>query len=191
MNIKIAMLAFAGIAFMQLNADAQSSKFDKNYPVCKHNGKYTTCTHKEAMENKKEFSAGIKTDNKVIKDSEPTKVLYTNRDIATKEGVAVAYEMPAEVFEADKPKCDREIYITGAQAGYSKDNPYFTSTIVCVSSESANENPRFKVSYDQPGDIYDGENVLANDGVKKNLYRNMNYLDFRSKVPNDGGLASK
>lgn len=191
MNFKIVIMAIAGLAFTQANANAQSSKFDKNYHVCKKNGKHVICTQEEAMNNAKDFSARGAVDNSAIKSDEAVKAVYTNRSTSDKDGVAVAYEVPAEVHLNSKADCDQKIYITGAEAGYNKDNPYYTTTIVCVQSESNKNNPNIQVSYDQPGDIYKGENVKAHDGVKKNIKRNINYLDWRGKVPNDGGLAVK
>lgn len=65
-------------------------------------------------------------------------------------------------------------------------------TEVVYISSSAKENPRFRVSYDMPGDAYDGKDVMSNDGVAKNKERNKNYLDWSvNRPPNDGGLASK
>ncbi|MCB0696402.1 MAG: hypothetical protein KDC07_03500 [Chitinophagaceae bacterium] len=53
-------------------------------------------------------------------------------------------------------------------------------------------NPRLKASYDMPGDVYEGKEVLSNDGVAKNMRRNMHYLNFSvRRVPNDGGLYMK
>lgn len=144
MKFKIAMLALAGIAFMQPDASAQSSKYDKNYPVCKKDGKYEICTHAEKHANNKQMSSSKAT------------VAKTN----TKQA------------EPIKPKCE-------------------VTEVVYVTS-SSKENPRFAVSYDMPGDVYEGKEVMSNDGVQANRVRNINYLDTSvENPPNDGGLATK
>lgn len=190
MNFKIAMLALVSLAFTQTDANAQTSKNAKNYPICKHNGEYKVCSHKEAMNNTEELSAGRKVENQVIKSNEPVKAVVTNKALG-ESGVATAYEVPAEAYPEKQKECKEEIFITGAEAGYSKDSPYYKTTIVCVTSNGYKDNPRLVVSYDQPGDLYNGEDVMANDGPEKNRSRNINYLDWRGKVPNDGGLATK
>lgn len=140
MKLKIAMLAIAGLAFMQSDANAQSSKYDINYPICKADGKYTVCAPGEAM-YKQELSSG-------------------------KEAAAPA---PKKVT---KPVCE-------------------VTEVVFVSSSYKN-NPRLRASFDRPGDVYEGKEVLSNDGVEKNIERNINYLDFSvNRPPNDGGLSTR
>lgn len=185
MKLKIAMLAFAGLALMQPEANAQS-QYAKNYPICKKHGKYVTCSHGEAMKNTKELSSGtaVKTTHKV----EGTDVIMANKSAKQNSELSTAYEMPRNVYATDKPQCETEVVYTGGPYAANANE----SRIVCVNTNSYKDNPRLKVSYDQPRDIYEGENVLANDGVKKNIHRNINYLDWTvTKVPNDGGLATK
>lgn len=65
-------------------------------------------------------------------------------------------------------------------------------TYVRYQTSSYKNNPRLKADYDMPGDVYEGEEVLSNDGVAKNMERNINYLDFSNpRVPNDGGVMYK
>lgn len=65
-------------------------------------------------------------------------------------------------------------------------------TYVRYETSSHKNNPRLKADYDMPGDVYEGKEVLSNDGVAKNRERNINYLDFSvRRVPNDGGLYMK
>lgn len=185
MKLKIAMLAFAGIAFMQPDATAQS-QFAKNYPICKKHGKYVKCTHSEAMNNTEELSAGTAANNG--QRVEGADVIYANKSSKDKSQLSTAYEMPNNVYVANKPECETEVVYTGG--AYAANGA--ESRIVCVNSHSHKENPRFKVAYDQPRDIYNGEDVLANDGVKNNIKRNINYLDNTvPKAPVDGGLATQ
>lgn len=53
---------------------------------------------------------------------------------------------------------------------------------------SNKRNPRIMVSMDDPQAPYKGEESRINDGVKKNIDRNVNYLDNSIVLPaNDGG----
>lgn len=144
MKFKIAMLALAGIAFMQPDANAQSSKFDKNYPICKSHNGYEVCDH----------------------DMIKTKTAATYVE---------TYEVPVAKTQATEVKV-----------------PACEVTEVVYVSTSNKENPRFRVSYNVPGDVYEGEESLSNDGVKDNKTRNVNYLDWSvNRPPNDGGIAVK
>lgn len=65
-------------------------------------------------------------------------------------------------------------------------------TDVVFMARSNKDNPRFKVSYDMPGDVYEGKEVLSNDGVANNKRRNLNYLDWSvTKAPNSGMLPGE
>lgn len=48
---------------------------------------------------------------------------------------------------------------------------------------SFKNNPRFRVSYDDPNGAYEGKETLTNDGVQKNINRNVNYLDNSVNLP--------
>lgn len=186
MKLKIMMLALAGVALMQPEANAQSSKYNKNYPVCKKHGKYVTCDHSEAMKQSKDYSSGKVAAQKEV---ENTNVIYANSSAKEKSKLASAYEMPDEVYTKDKPNCETKMVYRGGPYGEAMPAK---EKIVCVNTESNKDNSSFTASYDVPEDMYSGEDVPANDGVAKNKARNLNYLDFSvMKVPNDGGLATK
>ena len=54
--------------------------------------------------------------------------------------------------------------------------------------QSNKRNPRIRVSYDDPTAPYKGQESMINDGVKKNINRNINYLDNSVQLPAvDGG----
>ena len=56
---------------------------------------------------------------------------------------------------------------------------------------SVKGNKRFSVLYDDPNGVYEGKETRANDGVQKNIHRNINYLDNSVTLPpNDGGSAA-
>lgn len=138
MRTKILMLAVLGFAIIG-NANAQeTSKYAKNYKVCRADGKYKIC------------------DNIKDKKQEPQK----------------AEQKPTVVvLPCTEPVVERTYVIVG---------------------QSTKDNPRFRVSYDQPGDVYKGKEVMSNDGVAKNIERNINYRDYAEGTPNppnDGGLA--
>lgn len=139
MKKTIIMLLIAGFATMQ-SAEAQTSKNNQNFPVCKVNGEYKIC-------DKKHTAA-------------------TNHS--------------EEMVEKQKP-CKVKIV---------KVQPVVTDMIYMARSNK--NNPRFQVSYDMPGDVYEGKEVLSNDGVAKNLRRNINYLDWSvTKAPNSGMLPGE
>jgi|GEM_PF-6707605 len=110
-------------------------------------------------------------------NAQTTKKCDTKTVVVTQSGkddskLMATYEVPGK--KANKKKASCEI------------------TYLRYETTSNKNNPRLKASYDMPGDVYEGEEVLSNDGVAKNMYRNMNYLDFSvRKVPNDGGLSMK
>lgn len=186
MKFKIIMLALAGVAFMQPDVNAQSSKYNKNYPVCKKHGKYTTCSHSEAMKQSENYSSGTAVQSKEVKDAD---VIYANRSAKKSSKLSTAYEMPNNVYATEKPDCETKMVYKGGPYGEAMPAK---ETIVCVNSTSSKDNDRFKVSYDKPADMYSGEDVPANDGVKNNKKRNINYLDFSvTKAPNDGGIATR
>lgn len=55
-----------------------------------------------------------------------------------------------------------------------------------------NRKSKIRVTYDDPNAPYRGENSMVNDGVKKNVERNTNYLDQSVALPaNDGGLSRR
>jgi hypothetical protein len=57
---------------------------------------------------------------------------------------------------------------------------------------SNKRNPRILLSYDDPQAPYLGEESRTNDGVQKNIQRNINYLDNSVDLPpNDGGLSDR
>ncbi len=95
--------------------------------------------------------------------------------------------------EAKQASIDRTVYSTTANAE-TKEEPCTVvhhQKIVLVGT-SAKENPRIRVTYNNPGDVYEGDEVLSNDGVDKMIERNLNYLDFSvNRPPNDGGIAVK
>ncbi len=52
---------------------------------------------------------------------------------------------------------------------------------------SNKNNPRIRVSYEDPNGAYKGKETMINDSVKKNINRNINYLDESVQLPpNDG-----
>jgi hypothetical protein len=56
-----------------------------------------------------------------------------------------------------------------------------------MASASTKNNPRLRVSYEDPNGAYEGKETSINDGVKKNIQRNLNYLDASMTLPpNDG-----
>lgn len=80
--------------------------------------------------------------------------------------------------------------VTATYEQYNGKKVYTTSqnTNVVYSTGSYKRNPRLTASYDVPSDLYNGNDVMINDGVEKNKKRNINYLDFNGgKVPSDGG----
>lgn len=62
-----------------------------------------------------------------------------------------------------------------------------------ASPGNARYRGKIRVSYDDKmNDPYKGESSMANDGVKKNIQRNVNYLDTANPIPsNDGGLSNR
>jgi hypothetical protein len=51
-------------------------------------------------------------------------------------------------------------------------------------------NPRFSVLYDDPNGAYEGKETRINDGVQKNVHRNINYLDNSVDLPPNDGNSS-
>lgn len=101
-----------------------------------------------------------------IKNTGTKTVVITENE---KSGVIATYEVPKGKI-APRAKVPDVVYVTG----------------------SAKRNPRLVASYDVPSDLYNGNEVMINDGVEKNKKRNINYLDFNgAKVPNDGGQYNK
>jgi hypothetical protein len=56
---------------------------------------------------------------------------------------------------------------------------------------SSRRNPRIHVAYDDPNGAYEGKETMINDGVKKNIHRNLNYITGTEVPPNDGGLSDR
>jgi hypothetical protein len=59
-------------------------------------------------------------------------------------------------------------------------------------SGNARYHSRIRVTYDDMNDPYQGKPSMQNDGVQKNIQRNINYLDAANPLPpNDGGNSSR
>jgi hypothetical protein len=59
-------------------------------------------------------------------------------------------------------------------------------------SSNARYRSRIRVTYDNMNNPYEGKPSMANDGVQKNIQRNINYLDAANPLPpNDGGNTSR
>ena|SRR5690606_16353764 len=118
-------------------------------------------------------------------------------------GIALT-QTAANAQTSKKKECDKRTVVV-SQSGKEKSNLMATYelkeekvgkkkasceiTYVRYEATSNKHNPRLKVAYDMPGDVYEGKEVLSNDGVANNMNRNINYLDFSNpKVPNDGGV---
>lgn len=57
---------------------------------------------------------------------------------------------------------------------------------------SSKHNSHFSASYDDPNAAYQGKESAINDGVDKNISRNINYINNNSNLPpNDGGNSDK
>jgi hypothetical protein len=55
-------------------------------------------------------------------------------------------------------------------------------------SGNARFRGRIRVTYDQPGAVYEGKETMTNDGVRKNKQRNLNTNNGGYDLPpNDGG----
>ena len=209
MRTKIAMLAL-GIAFTLPDASAQQSKFDINYPVCKAGSDYVICDEDDAMRSAQQLSSGRHVPAKGY--TEPackTTVVYVNKSNQANEDLTVTYEMPNDEYTELEPECNTSLAYPTSTTQYGGKNPKVCdNTVVCMKHKkadqpkdpdlraitvvSAKDNPRFTASYDVPGEVYEGGEVLSNDGVAKNKARNLSYLDFGpTKVPNDGGLATR
>ncbi len=202
MKAKIAMLAL-GLGFILTGAHAQKSQFDINYPVCKAGGDYVICDKDDAMRSAQRLSSGRNVPAKGYTEPDcKTTVVYVNKSNQANEALTVTYEMPNDEHTTLEPECTAALAYPNSTTQYGKNPKVCDNTVVCMKHKkadvhaigvvSAKENPRFKASYDMPGDVYEGEEVLSNDGVAANKERNINYLKFGpTKVPNDGGLATR
>jgi hypothetical protein len=83
--------------------------------------------------------------------------------------------------EARLRKLDQHVYVE------PKPEPTTPTTVV-----KSRKNPRFGASYDDPNAAYQGKESKINDGVQKNLSRNLNYINNGANLPpNDGGNSDK
>ena len=137
--MKKILLALAVLGLINTGANAQKSKFDKNYKVCMADGKYRTCNPE----------APAATTKHVVTTNEPQKV-------------------------ASLRKLDTYVHM-----GYIPSN-----------TTSRMKNPRILVSYDDPQAPYLGQESRVNDGVQKNIDRNINYLDYSTDLPPNDGSGS-
>ncbi len=211
MRTKIAMLAL-GLGFILPAANAQKSKFDINYPVCKAGSDYVICDKDDAMRSAKELSSGRHMPAKgYIEPACKTTVVYVNKSNQANEDLTVTYEMPNDEYTELEPECNTSLAYPTSTTQYGKNPKVCDNTVVCMKHKQAKQaslpqdpdlraiavvsakgNPRLTASYDVPGEVYEGGEVLSNDGVAKNKERNLSYLHFGpTKVPNDGGLATK
>lgn len=203
MKTKIVMLAL-GLAFTLPAANAQKSKYDINYPVCKAGGDYVMCDKDDAMRSAQRLSSGRSVPAKGYTEPDcKTTVVYVNKSNQENEGLAVTYEMPNDEHTKLEPECTAALaYTNSTTSQYGKNPKVCDNTVVCLKHQkegnapvavvSAKGNPRLIATYDVPGDVYEGDEVKSNDGVAKNKERNKNYLKFGpTKVPNDGGLATR
>ncbi len=84
---------------------------------------------------------------------------------------------------ANLHKLDQHVYVE------PKPEPTTQSTVVSTYSR---KNPRFSASYDDPNAAYQGKESKINDGVDKNISRNINYVNNGNNLPpNDGGNTDK
>ncbi len=202
MRTKIVMLAL-GLGFLLPGAYAQKSKYDINYPVCKAGGDYVVCDKDDAMRSAQHLSSGRNVPAKGYTEPDcKTTVVYVNKSNQANEALTVTYEMPNDEHAILEPECTAALAYPTSTTQYGKNPKVCDNTVVCLKHQkkdikpvavvSAKKNPRITATYDMPGDLYAGEEVMSNDGVEKNRKRNINYLDFGpSKVPNDGGLATR
>lgn len=202
MRTKLAMLAL-GLGFLLPGAHAQKSQYDINYPVCKAGGDYVICDKDDAMRSAQRLSSGKTVPAKGYTEPDcKTTVVYVNKSQQANEALTVTYEMPNDEHTALEPECNAALAYPTSTTQYGKNPKVCDNTVVCMKHKKAavqaigvvsvKDNPRFKASYDMPGDVYEGDEVLSNDGVAKNKERNKNYLKFGpTKVPNDGGLATR
>lgn len=212
MRTKVIMLAL-GLGFTLPAANAQKSKFDINYPVCKAGSEYVICDKDDAMRSAQQSSSGSHVPASGY--TEPackTTVVYVNKSNQANEDLTVTYEMPNDEYTELEPECNAALAYPTSTTGIAGNNPKVCdNTVVCMKHKhaqqanlprdpdlraiavvSAKGNPRMTASYDVPGEVYEGGEVLSNDGVAKNKERNLNYLNFGpTKVPNDGGLATR
>ena len=92
--------------------------------------------------------------------------------------------------------CDADAAINESEFGRieTTESLRMFNVYVHMGESTQRGNVRFrsaiKVIYDEPGAVYDGKETLTNDGVMKNIRRNINYLDTANPIPsNDGGLS--
>lgn len=202
MKAKIAMLAL-GLGFILNGAYAQKSQFDINYPVCKAGGDYVICDKDDAMRSAQRLSSGRAVPAKGYTEPDcKTTVVFVNKSNQANEALTVKYEMPNDEHTKLEPECTAALAYPTSTTQYGKNPKVCDNTVVCLNHQkkdirpvavvSAKDNPRFTASYDMPGDVYEGEDVLSHDGIDKVKHRNLNYLEFGpTKVPNDGGLATR
>jgi hypothetical protein len=202
MKAKIALLAL-GAGFILTSAQAQKSQYDINYPVCKAGGDYVICDKDDAMRSAQKLSSGRSVPAKGYTEPDcKTTVVYVNKSNQANEALTVKYEMPNDEHMALEPECTAALAYPNSTTQYGNNRKVCDNTVVCIKHKkdgvqaigvvSAKENPRFTASYDMPGDVYEGEDVLSHDGIDKVKQRNLNYLEFGpTKVPNDGGLATR
>ncbi|HEY9178529.1 MAG TPA: hypothetical protein VIN07_12595 [Flavipsychrobacter sp.] len=204
MKTKIVMLAL-GLAFTLPAANAQQSRYDINYPVCKKGGDYVVCDKEDAMQSAKRLSSGKSIPDKEQGYIEPeckTTVVYLNKSNKGNEDLTVKYEMPNDGHAKLEPECTAVLQYNTRTGQYDKTPKVCDNTVVCLKHQkketvpvavvSAKGNTRLVAGFDMPGDVYEGKDVESNDGVAANRQRNINYLDFGpTKVPNDGGLATQ
>lgn len=202
MKTKIVMLAL-GMAFALPAANAQKSRYDINYPVCKAGGDYVVCDKDDAMRSAQRLSSGRNLPEKGYTEPDcKTTVVYLNKSNKGNEDLTVKYEMPNDEHTKLEPECTAALQYNTSTGQYDKNPKVCDNTVVCLKHQkkeivpiavvSAKGNPRLVAGFDMPGDVYEGEEVKSNDGVAANKKRNINYLDFGpTKVPNDGGLATR
>lgn len=202
MKTKIAMLAL-GMAFALPAANAQQSRYDINYPVCKTGGDYVVCDKEDAMQSAKRLSSGKELPKEGYTEPDcKTTVVYLNKSNKGNEDLTVKYEMPNDGNTKLEPECTAALQYNTSTGQYDKNPKVCDNTVVCLAHQkkflrpveviSVQDNPRFVATFDMPGDVYEGKEVKSNDGVAANKKRNINYLNFGpTKVPNDGGLATR
>ena len=92
--------------------------------------------------------------------------------------------------EVDKmnEKVGRDVKLTNDDRALRRFDTHVHLGYATANAYSNKNNPRIRVSYDDPNGAYEGEETMINDGVEKNKARNINYLDGSMQLPpNDGG----
>jgi len=114
----------------------------------------------------------------------------TNSKFAQNYKVCINGDKYAVCNEEEKTseKVGRDVKVTNDDRRLRMFDTYVHMGYSPATAYSNKNNPRIKVSYEDPNGAYEGKETSINDGVQKNIERNINYLDGSVQLPpNDGG----